>query len=233
MEILIIFYIVFAVIIALFSVAVLIYDIATEIRQRKACTGEIADGAGTRQDSSECKEEGEEQSSTKQSLEFDAPYALRQTGTKTEVPLDTPADATFGTPNEADGEKQQYIFFSQPAAMTLEEKYAALGERERVFFDEIASYAAAVPNSRKFRSSSYEEYKLGRDRLVRLLIRRGVVTAEFIIVSPELKSYFESRNINLMQAPIRIKIADETAVAAAKAGIDIALKFIEQSKPKA
>ena len=133
MEILIIFYIVFAVIIALFSVAVLIYDIATEIRQRKACTGEIADGAGTRQDSSECKEEGEEQSSTKQSLEFDAPYALRQTGTKTEVPLDTPADATFGTPNEADGEKQQYIIFSQPAAMTLEEKYAALGERERVF----------------------------------------------------------------------------------------------------
>ena len=72
---------------------------------------------------------------------------------------------------------------------TLEEKYLALPSPIRAYYDDIVKTANGVEGARRFKNESYEEYKLGKSRLVRLKIRRGALIAELIIPNLSFKTY--------------------------------------------
>lgn len=121
------------------------------------------------------------------------------------------------------------VVFS-PVNQTLEEKYLELSIEYKKYYDEIVKYAMAVEGSKRIKNESYEEYKVGKNRIVRLKIRRGIVISELLIPNLTFKTYLIDNKVNIKQAPTTIKVLDEATLIAVKDSIDIAVKAIEEEK---
>ncbi len=122
------------------------------------------------------------------------------------------------------------VSFAADKTQTIDDKYNALPKKEKKFYDEIVNYAKVVEGVKRFKNSRYEEYKVGKSRLVRMLIKRDVITCEFILPNNDFKYYVNENKINVKQAATVLKIVDDSAVQVAKDSIDIAVKAIEQEK---
>ena len=129
---------------------------------------------------------------------------------------------------EADAEGT--ITFSAGQRQTLEEKYLALSSEARGWYDEIIKYAAVVEGSKRFKNVRYEEYKVGKNRLVRLLIKRGVIQCEFILPNSEFKNYINENKIAVKQAATTMVVDSAAAVDAVKNSVDIAVAAIAEEK---
>ena len=122
------------------------------------------------------------------------------------------------------------ISFSAGQQQTLEEKYLALSAKERGWYDEIIKYASIVDGSKRFKNARYEEYKVGKNRLVRMLIKRGVIHCEFILHNADFKNYVNENKISVRQSATTMRIDSEETVAAAKNSIDIVVAFIAEER---
>lgn len=116
------------------------------------------------------------------------------------------------------------------ASQTLDEKYLDLCPEYKGYYDEIVRSAMAVEGSKRFKNAAYEEYKVGKNRVVRLKIRRGVVTCEFVIANLAFKTYAKDSKVAIKQAPARIKVIDEASLNAVKDSIGIAVQAINEEK---
>lgn len=131
---------------------------------------------------------------------------------------------------ENDDSGTQTLNFEKPKTQTLCEKYAELSDEQKRFYDEIVAHAAAIEGSRKIANDRFEEYKSGSGRLVRVLIKRGIVTCEYLMPNDNFKRYVAGNKVRVKSAPITLKITDEKAMQAAKDSVDIANKIIEDEK---
>lgn len=113
---------------------------------------------------------------------------------------------------------------------TLAQRYDALSDEMKGYYDQIVATASAVEGNRCFKNDRYEEYKVGKNRIVRLLVKRGVIVCEFVIANNDLRNYMTDNKLKLKQAPTTLKVSDEATLAAAKATMDIAVKAIEDEK---
>lgn len=113
---------------------------------------------------------------------------------------------------------------------TLDEKYLELSPEFKGYYDEIVRYAMNVEGSKRFKNAAYEEYKVGKNRLVRLKIRRDTIICEFVIPNLTFKNYISDNKVSVKQAPAAIKVTDEAALSAVKDSISIAVKAIEEEK---
>lgn len=113
---------------------------------------------------------------------------------------------------------------------TLDEKYLELSPEFKGYYDEIVRYAMNVEGSKRFKNAAYEEYKVGKSRLVRLKIRRDTIICEFVIPNLTFKNYISDNKVSVKQAPAAIKVTDEAALSAVKDSISIAVKAIEEEK---
>lgn len=114
--------------------------------------------------------------------------------------------------------------------LTLEEKYLKLDGDQRAYYDEIVRYAMAVEGHKRYKSAGYEEYKVGKNRLVRIRIKNDVIVCELMIPNFDLKNYVNDNKIDLRQSAIVIKVVDEASLNAVKGCIDIALGEIEKER---
>ena len=119
------------------------------------------------------------------------------------------------------------VRFSQNVP-TLDEKYLALTSEYKGYNNEIVKYAAQMEESKRYKNPRYEEYKLGKTRLVRLLIKRGVVHAELILQNSSFKTYVAENKISVKAAATVIKVVDATTVQAVKDAIDISVKTMHE-----
>ena len=126
-------------------------------------------------------------------------------------------------------EEDKGIVFSK-ATQTLEEKYLELPAKLRGYYDEIVKYATMMEGSKRFKNARYEEYKVGNTRLVRLLIKRGVITCELIVPNNSFKSYVSENKLSVKIAPTVIKVLDETTVQAVKDSIDIVVQTAAEER---
>jgi hypothetical protein len=122
------------------------------------------------------------------------------------------------------------VTFSSDKTLTIDDKYLELGANDKKNYDEIIAYASKVEGSRRFKNARYEEYKVGKNRLVRMLIKRGVVVCEFILPNNDFKNYVNENKLKIKSAPTVLKITDAESVQVAKDSIDIAIKAIEEEK---
>lgn len=122
------------------------------------------------------------------------------------------------------------VTFSSDKTLTIDDKYLELDSNDKKNYDEIIAYASKVEGSRRFKNARYEEYKVGKNRLVRMLIKRGVVVCEFILPNNDFKNYVNENKIKIKSAPTVLKITDAESVQVAKDSIDIAIKAIEEEK---
>ena len=136
-----------------------------------------------------------------------------------EVPAEEPAEDEEGT-----------ITFSAGQRQTLEEKYLDLSSEARGWYDEIIKYASVVDGSKRFKNVRYEEYKVGKNRLVRMLIKRGVIHCEFILPNSEFKNYVNENKISVKQAATTMRVENAATVDAVKNSIDIAVAAIAAEK---
>ena len=63
-----------------------------------------------------------------------------------------------------------------------------------------------------------------------MLIKRDVITCEFILPNNDFKYYVNENKINVKQAATVLKIVDDASVKVAKDSIDIAVKAIQEEK---
>lgn len=143
-----------------------------------------------------------------------------------EISAEEVTEADEATEAELNGDS---VTFSA-AKETLSQKYDALPDELKDYYGQIVATASAVEGNRCFKNDRYEEYKVGKNRIVRLLIKRGVIVCEFIIANNDLRNYMSDNKLKLKQAPTTLKVFDEATLAAAKATMEIAVKAIEDEK---
>lgn len=143
-----------------------------------------------------------------------------------EISAEEVTDADEATEAELNGDS---VTFSA-AKETLSQKYDALPDELKDYYGQIVATASAVEGNRCFKNDRYEEYKVGKNRIVRLLIKRGVIVCEFVIANNDLRNYMSDNKLKLKQAPTTLKVFDEATLAAAKATMEIAVKAIEDEK---
>lgn len=122
------------------------------------------------------------------------------------------------------------ISFSTGQQQTIDEKYLALPAAAKGWYDEIIKHASAVEGSKRFKNARYEEYKVGKNRLVRMLIKRGVINCEFIVHNIDFKTYISENKINVKQSATTMLIENAETVEAAKSSIDIVVSAIAEEK---
>lgn len=127
-------------------------------------------------------------------------------------------------------EDDDTVRFAPKQSQTLEEKYLALSATERGYYDEIALYAAKKEEAKKYKNARYEEYKIGKTRLVRLLIKRGTVICEFMLHNADFKNYISENKVSVKHSATVMKIEDAEAVQAAKDSVDIVIQAIAEEK---
>lgn len=133
--------------------------------------------------------------------------------------------------NGADGEAEDgTISFSKGQQQTLEEKYIALSSEQKSWYDEIIKYATSVEGSKRVKNLRYEEYKVGNSRLVRMLIKRGIIHCEFVLHNSDFKNYVNENKINVRQSATTMLIESAATVQAAKNSIDIVVAAITEEK---
>ena len=145
------------------------------------------------------------------------------------IPTEKPAEEKEPEGKEESEQAPQSDVSFDLRKETLEEKYLALPSPIRAYYDDIVKTANGVEGARRFKNESYEEYKLGKSRLVRLKIRRGALIAELIIPNLSFKTY-QTGGASLKQAPTSVKVVDEASLGAVKEGIAYTLKSIEDEK---
>ena len=131
---------------------------------------------------------------------------------------------------EEDEDPDGTISFSKGQQQTLDEKYLALSSEKRGWYDEIIKYASAVDGSKRFKNARYEEYKVGKNRLVRLLIKRGIIHCEFILHNSDFKNYINENKISVRQSATTMLVEEAATVAAVKNSINIVVAAIEEEK---
>ncbi len=122
------------------------------------------------------------------------------------------------------------VSFNSEKTVTIDDKYLELSSDFKNYYDDIIKYASSKEGSRRFKNARYEEYKVGKNRLVRMLIKRGIIVCEFILPNNDLKNYIAENKIKIKAAPTVLKIVDAATVQIAKDSIDIAVKAIEEEK---
>lgn len=113
---------------------------------------------------------------------------------------------------------------------TLEEKYFELESEYKKYFDEIVKFAMSIEGSKRYKNTSYEDYKVGKNRLVRVRIKRGIIVCELTLPNPAFKDYINNNKVAIKQAPAVIKVTDEASLSVVKESMNLIIKSIEEEK---
>ena len=113
---------------------------------------------------------------------------------------------------------------------TLDEKYLELTPEFKGYYDEIVRFANTVEGSKRYKNANYEEYKVGKNRLVRLKIKRETVICELVIPNLAFKNYISENKVEVKQAPATIKVVDDATLSAVKDSMQIAINAIEEER---
>ena len=204
MQTAIIVFMVFATLIGLFSVGLTVADLVKERKGEKASC-----------------EKTEPEEKAEQPKKSEEPLSAKEE--EKEAPLSELAATVAGMDGQA-------VVFAKTIGETLEEKYLKLSKDEKRYYDEIVKHAAAIEGSKRVKNTRYEEYKLGNSRLVRVLIKRGVIVCEYLMLNENFKKYLDENKVSVKQAPTTLKVTDEVALQVAKDGIDISNRIIAEEK---
>ena len=217
MEILFMVFMVIVSIMALFAVMVVFRDVVKEIllaRRERNATANVAQQAPVAEPVA------------KQVVEEPVEAPVEEVEETAEETEEEPVEEEVAITEEDDGK----ISFSAKQQQTLDEKYLELPSEAKGWYDEIIKYASAVENSKRYKNARYEEYKVGKNRLVRLLIKRGVINCEFILHNSDFRNYVQENKISVKQSATTMLVEDATTVDAVKSSIDIVVSAIAEEK---
>jgi len=206
LEITLIIFMIFLCTLCLFSVLVIVRDIVREAaRQSK-------------------KEDKEAEEKKPKVVEEAVPVVV----VTEPVAPETEEEAPEAAPEEEERDDSEVTF--NKTRMTMAEKYASISSTYREYFDAIVRHALTKEGVREFKNNNYYDYKIGAQRLVRILIKRGEVVCEFMFIDRDFKNYASANNVKMKPSATSVKVVEPSAVGVAKDGIDLVCQQIEEEK---
>ncbi|MGN1099502.1 MAG: hypothetical protein ACI4S9_04100 [Christensenellales bacterium] len=128
------------------------------------------------------------------------------------------------------------VVFSAGEKKTLDVKFQELDSELQKLYVEIVQYAMTKPDVRQYKNDRYEEYRIGKNRIVRMQIKRGAIFCEFLLLNSDFRNFISDNKVHVRQEPTVLRVENAQSVVAAKNGIDIAVKAaadeIEYKKQK-
>lgn len=216
MYVLMICFIAVVLIIGIFCVVVVTRDIVTEERAKKNAS--------------------EAATATPVVVYQPAPAPQQTEEPEVEEPKEEPAEEEPATEETAvteevaeEAEDDGVVNFAT-GTKTLDEKYLELTPEFKGYYDEIVRFANTVEGSKRYKNANYEEYKVGKNRLVRLKIKRETVICELVIPNLAFKNYVSENKVEVKQAPATIKVVDDATLSAVKDSMQIAINAIEEER---
>lgn len=165
-----------------------------------------------------------------------APAPQQTEEPEVEEPKEEPAEEepateeTAATEEVAEEAEDDGVVNFATGTKTLDEKYLELTPEFKGYYDEIVRFANTVEGSKRYKNANYEEYKVGKNRLVRLKIKRETVICELVIPNLAFKNYVSENKVEVKQAPATIKVVDEATLSAVKDSMQIAINAIEEER---
>ena len=237
MEILFMVFMVVVSVMSLFAVMIVFRDVVQEViasrRERTGAEKDILQHAERIICEAEAKEKAEAAvvAAVKEPEPVvEEPIAEPEPAFEEVVEVPTEEAPVEEAPAEEEVDPEGMISFAKGQQQTLDEKYLALNQEAKGWYDEIIKYASAVEGSKRFKNARYEEYKVGKNRLVRLLIKRGVINCEFILQNSDFKNYVNENKISVKQAATTMLVESAATVGAVKNSIDIVVAAIAEEK---
>lgn len=216
MYVLMICFIAVVLIIGIFCVVVVTRDIVTEERAKKNAS--------------------EAATATPVVVYQPAPAPQQTEEPEVEEPKEEPAEEEPATEETAvteevaeEAEDDGVVNFAT-GTKTLDEKYLELTPEFKGYYDEIVRFANTVEGSKRYKNANYEEYKVGKNRLVRLKIKRETVICELVIPNLAFRNYVSENKVEVKQAPATIKVVDDATLSAVKDSMQIAINAIEEER---
>ena len=240
MEILFMVFMSIVSVVALFAVLIVLRDIVTELVASRRESNKtkrdiveyaekiIADAEAKAKEAAATPAPIVVSEPTPEVIEEPAPAPVVEQTSEPEPEPEIEAEPEVEEPVEAPAEGT--ISFSTGNQKTIDEKYLELTSEARGWYDEIIKYASAVEGSKRFKNARYEEYKVGKNRLVRLLIKRDVINCEFILHNSDFKNYVNENKISVKQSATTMLVETEATVEAVKNSIDIVVAAIAEEK---
>lgn len=126
-------------------------------------------------------------------------------------------------------ENSRIIEVSDPESSAFTERFAALDTDERARFNDFTAYLLAKPNVKMIQNKTNIVFKYMTERLLRIVIRRGVPVVLFQLVNTDLKRLVKEGDVkNIKMNTVDIRLASDEELSAAKQTADIALENAEQ-----
>ena len=216
MYVLMICFIAVVLIIGIFCVVVVTRDIVTEERAKKNAS--------------------EAATATPVVVYQPAPAPQQTEEPEVEEPTEEPAkeepatEETAVTEEVAEEAEDDGVVNFATGTKTLDEKYLELTPEFKGYYDEIVRFANTVEGSKRYKNANYEEYKVGKNRLLRLKIKRETVICELVIPNLAFKNYVSENRVEVKQAPATIKVVDDATLSAVKDSMQIAINAIEEER---
>ena len=98
---------------------------------------------------------------------------------------------------------QEGVVFNE--SKTITELYEELSAEQKGYFDELREAALAKPDAELAMSRNFVAVKIGKRNLIKLLIKRGITVAEFLIENEALKALRLSNTNKRGKSSIKVK----------------------------
>lgn len=114
---------------------------------------------------------------------------------------------------------------------TFIDKYAALTAEARTRYDSIVAYILANPDCKKVEASNAVTFKCKTDKIVRVMIKRGVVVLNFLLANTDLNRFVREEGIKAIKInPVVIKLETDSDLVLAKQTADITIENIREEQ---
>lgn len=115
--------------------------------------------------------------------------------------------------------------------VTFIDKYAALSSEARMRYDSIVAYILANPDCKKVEASNAVTFKCKTDKIVRVMIKRGVVILNFLLANTDLNRFVREEGIKTIKInPVVIKLETDSDLVLAKQTADITIENIREEQ---
>ena len=115
--------------------------------------------------------------------------------------------------------------------VTFIDKYAELSSEARTRYDSIVAYILANPDCKKVEASNAVTFKCKTDKIVRVMIKRGVVILNFLLANTDLNRFVREEGIKTIKInPVVIKLETDSDLVLAKQTADITIENIREEQ---
>ena len=130
----------------------------------------------------------------------------------------TEAPATEAPAQEPEGGA---VVLHRNTAVPYPEAYSALSPAEKRYVDDILAYAESKEGAKLVTNDNAACVYFGKKQLVRIILRRGRITARMQVQNNALASYADDNNFNLREKPVDVRVESAATVGYIKGVIDI------------